>query len=99
MSLIDDLFVFGTANLWNTPMRVAECLANTSTVIDNVNPFDVCGNDRRDHDLYRCLEDGVYGNSIIVLDKNTFELKLALPTQGVGTWGNTCFTTDAKRQT
>ena len=79
--------------MWNYPNYVAECLANESMVMENVNPFDVCGNDRSDNDLYRCLEEGVYGNSIIVLDKNTFETKLALPTQGVGTWSNKCYET------
>ena len=68
MSIIDDFFVFGTSNLWNYPNYVAECLANESMVIDNVNPFDVCGNDRSDLDLYRCLEDGVFGNSIVEED-------------------------------
>merc|ERR1719242_845358 len=56
MSVIDDYFVFGTSNMWNYPNRVEECLMDESKpTIDNANVFDVCGNDRSDNDLYRCL--------------------------------------------
>jgi len=91
MSVIGDHFVLGTANLWNYPLRVAECLENDSMILENANVHDVCGNDRSDNDLYRCLEEGVYANSIVVLNKHTFETELALPTQGVGAWSNICY--------
>ena len=91
MSVIGDYFVFGTANLWAYPNRVAECLENDTQIIENANTLDTCGNDRSDNDLYRCLEDGVYANSIIVLNKHSFETELALPTQGVGNWANNCY--------
>ena len=91
MSVIGDHFVFGTSNLWTTPIRVAECLQTESMIIENASVTDVCGNDRSDNDLYRCLEDGVYANSIVVLNKDTFEIELALPTQGVGNWANICY--------
>ena len=94
MAVIDDYFVFGTSNLWNYPNRVADCLAaNDSRLIENANPYDPCGNDRSDLDLYRCLEDGVYANSIVVLDKHTFDKRLVLPTQGVGTFQGGCWKT------
>merc|ERR1719474_1484116 len=92
MSVISDYFVFGTSNLWTYPFRVEECLENDSMIIDNANVYDVCGNDRSDNDLYRCLEEGVYANSIVVLNKHTFETELALPTQGVGAWSQDCYT-------
>lgn len=91
MSVIADYFVFGTSNLWTYPHRVAECLENGSMVLDEGTVFDLCGNDRSDNDLYRCLEDGVYSNSIVVLNKHSFETVLAMPTQGVGNWANNCY--------
>lgn len=91
MSVISDYFVFGTANLWTYPLRVEDCLDNDTMIIDNANVFDVCGNDRSDNDLYRCLEDGVYANSIIVLNKHTFETEIAVPTLGMGTWSADCY--------
>ena len=62
MSVIGNYFVFGTANMHNIPMRVQECLLNENITIENANVYDICGNDRSDNDLYRCLEDGVYAN-------------------------------------
>jgi len=35
----------------------------------------------------------VYSNSIVVLDKNTFEVRLARPTQGVGVYNSQCWGT------
>eukprot|EP01084_Bolivina_argentea_P220439 373589_1 len=95
MAIIDDYFVFGTSNLWNHPNKVENCLlGDTDSIpLESANTFDICGNNRSDLALWRCLEKDVYGSSIIILNKNTFELELSLPTQGISTWGNTCFQT------
>ena len=64
--------------------------------MEDVWPYDTCGNDRSDLRLFRCLEKGVYGLSIVVLNKHTFELELAVPTQGASEWSNACFSISAQ---
>ena len=70
-----------------------DCLFGDDEAIpmEDVWPYDVCGNDRSDLRLFRCLEKGVYGLSIIVLNKHTLDLELAIPTQGASEWGQWCF--------
>ena len=64
--------------------------------MEDVWPYDTCGNDRSDLRLFRCLEKGIFGLSIIVLNKHPFALALAIPTQGASEWSQWCFGVSAR---
>eukprot|EP01084_Bolivina_argentea_P139652 245665_1 len=91
--IIDNYFVFGTGNLYNYPKRVQECLlGNTSSIpLTDARPYNPCGEDMSHILKWRCLEKDIHTDSLIILDKNTFEIKTGIPFAGVDAWGDYCF--------
>eukprot|EP01084_Bolivina_argentea_P030389 56327_1 len=92
-SIIDDYFVFGTGNFYTYPYRVEKCmLGNTSFISsDNIRPNNPCGEDQSSFLQWRCFEnDDIYPSSLIILNKNTFELESFIKFSGVDIWSNFC---------
>eukprot|EP01084_Bolivina_argentea_P049225 90558_1 len=84
-AIIDKYLIFGTGNLYTYPKYIEQCLlGNYSLPIEDMNPFDPCGNNRSaDNKYWRCLEKGIYVSSFIILNKNNFNLLSATPLVGI----------------
>lgn len=99
-ALIDDYLVFGTGQIYRTPKYIDDCLLgddesdyNESLPFDQSVSTDVCGNDRSDDRFWRCLEKDVYPDSLIILNKNTFDIVAAIPMQGIDVYfWSSCWT-------
>eukprot|EP01084_Bolivina_argentea_P246898 413109_1 len=88
-AIINNYLVFGTGNLRTYPKYIEQCLLgmNNTLSMDNIYPFDACMQNRsQDSKFWKCMETDVYPSSFIILDKNTFELKKAIPLQGMDAW-------------
>eukprot|EP01084_Bolivina_argentea_P158314 275795_1 len=101
-AIIDQYVVFGTGNFYRTPKYVEQCLSgNFSKIpIENAHITDVCGNDKVDDRFWRCLEIDMYPNSLIVLNRHTFEIEFAIPLIGNDIYipsGN-CYNTNIERR-
>eukprot|EP01084_Bolivina_argentea_P039372 72756_1 len=92
-AIIEDYIIFGTSNLHAVPQYIEDCvgysLNHTNT---SYNPYlsleqsvsqDICGNDQSNNALWRCLERGVYVDSLVILNKNNFEMVRGIPLQGL----------------
>eukprot|EP01084_Bolivina_argentea_P223996 378867_1 len=92
-AIIDDYVVFGTGNLFTIPRRVQQCmLGNKSAVpIEKVHDYNLCPTDMRENHLHwRCLEKDVYPDSLVILNKHSFNLKAAIPFGGVDAFNEFC---------
>eukprot|EP01084_Bolivina_argentea_P262655 444243_1 len=93
-SIIGDYLTFGTGNLYTYPEHIGRCLNGSMNPLDTPienNPIDPCGiNQEQNYSFWRCLEHGVYPDSLIILNKNTFELIKAIPFQGVDAFNVAC---------
>eukprot|EP01084_Bolivina_argentea_P167561 290784_1 len=95
-AIIDNYLVFGTANLLTVPKYVDECLLGNYSAIplEYTHHFDACGNDRSlDSNLWRCLEKGIYTDSFMIFNKNSFEPIHMIPVQGADVWCNNGYST------
>eukprot|EP01084_Bolivina_argentea_P043359 79894_1 len=79
----DKYVAFGTSNLWTIPYKIQECLVLFYDNNYNTFPFslnesvvtDICGNNKSLNPYYRCMSQSVYPDSLIILNKETFELQ------------------------
>eukprot|EP01084_Bolivina_argentea_P092793 166924_1 len=98
-AIIDEYFVFGSGQLYTYPHRVQQCLMGNITAIpkENVHEYNLCEQDMRDTHLnWRCLEKNVYPDSLIILNKNSFNLEVDIPLAGVDAWNSYCWTLENK---
>eukprot|EP01084_Bolivina_argentea_P139653 245667_1 len=93
-AIIDEYYVFTTGNLVTYPKYIEECmLGNTSSVpLENARPHNICGEDMSEYVHWRCLENDIHTDSLVIMNKNTFELERnPLPFSGVDIWNNWCW--------
>eukprot|EP01084_Bolivina_argentea_P056865 103994_1 len=96
-SIYDQYVIFGTADLMTYPDYIGECmLGNFDSIPSEISQHKlspctkITGRNLSTDIWWRCLEDGVYPDSLIVLNKNTFEEVLKLPLQGVDAFTSFC---------
>eukprot|EP01084_Bolivina_argentea_P265268 449564_1 len=77
-AIIDQYLVFGTGNLHRTPKNIDDCLTygqqvnisqdifNNYLQLNKSHYIDLCGNDASSNRFWRCLENHVYVDSIII---------------------------------
>ena len=94
-ALIDDYLIFGTGQIYRTPKRVDDCLSGDFDAVpfENSVSEDICGNDRSNNRFWRCLEKDIFVDSLVILNKNTFELQAGIPMSGIDVYyWSTCWT-------
>eukprot|EP01084_Bolivina_argentea_P294273 506284_1 len=84
-AIIDNYIIFGTGQIYRTPKYVDDCLLGNFSKIpfENSVSKNVCNEDKSNDRFWRCLEKNIYTDSLIILNKNTFELEIGIPLQGI----------------
>eukprot|EP01084_Bolivina_argentea_P262647 444227_1 len=105
-AIIDDYLIFGTANLHDVPKYIYDCFGYALNYSSNstYNPYlplnksvtkDICGNDVTHIPQWRCLDKSVHVDSLIILNKTTFQQINTIPVQGLDVFaGAKCLTDD-----
>eukprot|EP01084_Bolivina_argentea_P231004 389684_1 len=88
VSIIHDYLIFGTGQFLSVPDYINDCFRSNGTDINyNTYSFNPCGENVADDTLYwKCMENGTYPGSLVVLNKTDFSLHFAVPLVGMDVW-------------
>eukprot|EP01084_Bolivina_argentea_P292715 503302_1 len=91
-AIIGDFVLFGTGNLHGYPKYIENCLLGNFSALPLNRSFllNPCGELQPNNKWWRCLEKDIYADSIVVLNKHTFDLEFAIPLNGVDLYLGYC---------
>eukprot|EP01084_Bolivina_argentea_P132400 233653_1 len=90
-AIIDEYIIFGTGQMLSAPDYIDDCFRNESNIKFDRFTENICGENVENETLYwKCMEANVYPSSMIVLNKNTFQVKISAVLNGMDVWKGGC---------
>ena len=87
--IIDDYIIFGTGDVTTYPDYIGECFKGNLT-LNNSYTINPCGIDVSHNKYWSCFEDDIYIDSVVVLNRNTFDIVFVKRLQGIDAWNLAC---------